>query len=63
MTFLSPYADLAPGERTGHFRLGDDQLLSDAKGKIHTSMKDFAIAMVIEVEQPVHSRQRLTVGY
>jgi putative NADH-flavin reductase len=38
-------------------------LLSDAKSKSHISMKDFAIAMVDEVEQPAHSRQRFTVGY
>jgi uncharacterized protein len=62
-TFLSPSADFAPGERTGHFRLGGDQLLSDAKGKSHISMEDFAIAMVDEVERPAHSRQRFTVGY
>jgi len=62
-TFLSPSADFAPGERTGHFRLGGNQLLSDAKGKSHISMEDFAIAMVDEVEQPAHSRQRFTVGY
>lgn len=62
-TFLSPSADFAPGERTGRFRLGGDQLLSDAKGKSHISMEDFAIAMVDELEQPAHSRQRFTVGY
>lgn len=62
-TFLSPSADFAPGERTGHFRLGHNQLLRDAQGKSRISMEDFAIAMVDEVEQPAHSRQRFTVGY
>ena len=62
-TFLSPSADFAPGERTGHFRLGDDQLLRDAQGKSHISMEDFAIAMADEVEQHAHSRRRFTVGY
>ena len=62
-TFLSPSADFAPGERTGHFRLGSDQLLSDAKGKSHISMEDFAIAMADELERPMHRRQRFTVGY
>jgi uncharacterized protein len=62
-TFLSPSASFARGERTGHFRLGADQLLRDAQGKSHISMEDFAIAMVDEVEQPSHSRQRFTVGY
>jgi putative NADH-flavin reductase len=62
-TFLSPSADFAPGERTGRFRLGSNQLLSDATGKSHISMEDFAIAMVDELEKPTHSRQRFTVGY
>ena len=62
-TFLSPSADFAPGERTGQFRLGGDRLLSDAAGKSHISMEDFAIAMVDELERPAHSRQRFTVGY
>jgi putative NADH-flavin reductase len=62
-TFLSPSADFAPGERTGHFRLGGDQLLRDAQGQSRISMEDFAIAMVDEIERPAHSRQRFTVGY
>lgn len=61
-TFLSPSADFAPGRRTGHFRLGQNQLLRDAQGKSRISMEDFAVAMVDEVERPAHSRQRFTVG-
>lgn len=60
-TFLSPSADFAPGERTGHFRLGGDQLLRDAQGKSHISMEDFA--MVDELEQHAHNRHRFTIGY
>lgn len=62
-TFLSPSAEFEPGERTGTFRIGGDQLLTDASGKSHISMEDFAIAMVDELERPTHSRQRFTVGY
>lgn len=62
-TFLSPSAEFAPGERTGKFRLGGDQLLRDANGKSWISMEDFAIAFVDELEKPKHSRQRFTVGY
>ncbi|MCE7970032.1 MAG: NAD(P)-dependent oxidoreductase [Leptolyngbya sp. PLA3] len=62
-TFLSPSADFAPGERTGRFRLGGDQLLVDAEGKSRVSMEDFAIALVDELEHPKHSRRRFTVGY
>jgi putative NADH-flavin reductase len=62
-TFLSPPAELDPGERTGKFRLGTDQLLTDANGKSWISMEDYAIAFVDELEAPKHSRQRFTVGY
>jgi uncharacterized protein len=62
-TFLSPSAFLAPGERTGKFRLGRDELLIGADGESKISMEDFAIALVDELENPGHSRQRFTVGY
>lgn len=62
-TYLSPSAELSPGERTGKFRIGGDQLLVDSNGKSWISMEDFAIAMVDEVEHPKHSRRRFTVGY
>jgi uncharacterized protein len=62
-TFLSPSALIGAGERTGKFRLGLDQLLSDANGKSHISYEDYAIAMIDEVEKPKHARKRFTVGY
>ena len=62
-SFLSPSADLSPGQRTGKFRLGKDQLLADANGKSHISTQDYAMAMIEEVERPAHVRQRFTVGY
>lgn len=62
-TFLSPSALIQPGERTGKFRLGNDQLLVDAKGNSSISAEDYAIALVDELEKPAHSRRRFTVGY
>jgi putative NADH-flavin reductase len=62
-TFLSPSALFLPGERTGKFRLGMDQLLKDANGRSTISHEDFAIALIDELEGPRHSRQRFTVGY
>jgi putative NADH-flavin reductase len=62
-TFLSPSAVFEPGQRTGVFRLGKDSLLVAANGSSAISMEDFAIALVDELEQPKHSRQRFTVGY
>ncbi len=62
-TFLSPSALIEPGERTGSFRLGKDQLLVDDKGQSRVSAEDYAIALVDELEKPAHSRRRFTVGY
>ncbi|WP_329740580.1 NAD(P)-dependent oxidoreductase [Dyella sp. A6] len=61
-TFLSPSALFVPGERTGTFRVGTDQLLSTASGS-SISFEDYAIAMADEIEHPRHSRRRFTVGY
>ena len=62
-TFLSPSALFVAGERTGRFRLGEDRLLTDETGSSRISFEDFAIAMVDELEHPVHLRRRFTVGY
>ena len=62
-TLVSPSALLQPGQRTGQFRIGGDQLLVDAKGASHISIEDLALALVDDLESPRHSRQRFTVGY
>jgi len=62
-TYLSPAAVIAPGERTGKFRLGKDQLVADAKGESRISAEDYAAAMIDEVEKPQHVRQRFTLAY
>jgi hypothetical protein len=62
-SYLSPSGTIAPGERTGQFRLGTDQLLTDANGESLISLEDYAIAMLDELENPKHIRQRFTVGY
>jgi putative NADH-flavin reductase len=61
-TFLSPSAMFVPGERTGKFRLSKDELLT-ANGRSSISFEDYAIALVDEIENPKHPRQRFTVGY
>jgi uncharacterized protein len=61
-TFLSPSALIAPGERTGKFRLGKDLLLTHDKGS-NISWEDYSIAAVDELEKPAHIRVRFTVGY
>lgn len=62
-TMLSPAAMIAPGQRTGKFRLGGDQLLADAEGQSRISVQDYAVAMIDELEQPAHSRKRFSVAY
>lgn len=53
----------AEGERTGHYRDGGDVLVRDAEGKSYISGADFALAVVDEIEQGNHHRERFTVGY
>lgn len=62
-SFISPGAVLAPGERTGQYRFGGDQLLVAEDGRSRISMEDFAIAILDEVEDPKHRRQRFTAAY
>lgn len=62
-TSLSPSAVIEPGERTAKFRLAQDTLLTTPDGQSRISMEDFAVALVDELEQPQHRRQRFTVGY
>lgn len=62
-TYFSPPMMIQPGERTGQFRLGGDDIILDAEGKNHISFEDYAIALVDELEKPVHERSRFTIGY
>lgn len=52
-----------PGERTGHYRDGGDVLVTDEDGESFISGADLAVAVVDEIEEPKHSRERFTVGY
>lgn len=61
--FFSPAGSLEPGKRTGKFRLGKDDLIVDENGKSHISVGDYAMAMVDELEQANHHRERFTIGY
>lgn len=62
-TYFSPAAMFQPGERTGTFRIGTDQLVVDEKGESRISTEDYAIAMLDEVENPRFIRKRFTIGY
>ena len=62
-SYVSPPARIAPGERTGVYRLGDDHLLTDPDGESGISMEDYAVALLDEAEEPAHVGRRFTVGY
>jgi putative NADH-flavin reductase len=62
-TFLSPSMFFGPGERTGTFRLGLEDLLTAQDGKSSISYEDFAVAMLDEIEKPAHQNMRFTIGY
>ena len=61
-TFLSPPALLAPGERTGKYRVGGDQLLMAGDAPAGISVADLAVAIVDEIEKPRHVKARFTVA-
>lgn len=55
--YVSPAPLTTPGQRTGTYRSGADSRLGD-----YISAEDFAVAVVDEIEQPRHRRQRFTVS-
>ncbi len=61
-TFVSPSALLEPGQRTGRYRLGGDELLMDGGHPARISVEDLAVAVLDEIEHPRHSRRRFTVA-
>jgi putative NADH-flavin reductase len=62
-TFFSPAGNIRPGTRTGKFRLGTDQIVTDDKGQSAISMEDYAVAALDELEKPQFINKRFTVGY
>jgi putative NADH-flavin reductase len=56
-TFVSPAPVIAPGERTGSYTTALDTPAGDA-----ISAEDYAVALVDEIEQPQHRRQRFTAA-
>jgi putative NADH-flavin reductase len=61
--FVAPSAMLRPGERTGVFRYGKDDMLFEDDGNSRISLEDYAMAFVEELLHPRHHRERFTVGY
>ena len=61
--FVSPAADIFPGERTGHYRTGGDQLLTDNEGNCRVSVQDYAVALINEAEKSAYNKERIGIAY
>lgn len=64
--FVSPAIEMSPdssGVRKGTYRTGLENPVFDEAGRSRISVEDLAAAVVDEIEQPKHSRQRFTVAY
>jgi len=59
-TFFCPSRTIQPGRRTGKYRRGGDQLLTNDLGESYISVEDYAFALLDEIEQPQAVRQRFT---
>ena len=56
-TFVSPAPVIAPGERTGSYATALDTPAGD-----FITAEDYAVALVDEIEEPRHRRQRFTAA-
>lgn len=62
-TYISPAAEINPGERTGHYRTGGDQLLTKPDGSSEISAEDYAIGLVDELERNSAVGRRITLAH
>jgi len=62
-TYVSPAAFIHPGERTGSYRLGGEQLITDDSGRSEISAEDYAIAIADLLERGEHPRERVGVAW
>ena len=61
-TYISPAGDFqADGERTGKYLLGGEELILSSSGESVISYADYAIAMIDEVVNGGHIKQRIGV--
>ncbi len=61
-TYFSPALSIAPGQRTGNYRLGTDTVLANDKGESKISVEDFAKAVIDELETPQHMKGQMTIA-
>jgi putative NADH-flavin reductase len=60
---VSPAAYIHPGDRTGSYRQGGDELVVGEDGNSEISAEDYAIAIADLLEQGGHTRERVSVGW
>jgi uncharacterized protein len=54
---------LSPAGAPANSGWAKDDLITDAQGSSRISFEDYAIALVDELENPQHHRERFTIGY
>jgi putative NADH-flavin reductase len=54
---------IEPGERAGVFRIGGDELLTDADGSSRITIPDYAAGIVDQLENPTAHRKQITFAY
>ena len=61
-TYISPAIFFDPqGPRTGKYTLGNDNVITNSQGQSYVSYPDFVVALVDEIENGNHIRERFTV--
>lgn len=61
-TYLSPPPMITPGERTGTYNVGIDQIVANENGESTVSAEDYAVALIDELDAGSHVRRRFTVA-
>lgn len=62
-TYATPPRNFTNGRRTGHYRIGGDELMEDELGRSRISRADFAVALIDEAERKAHLGERISVAY
>ncbi|ABE56171.1 putative NADH-flavin reductase [Shewanella denitrificans OS217] len=62
-TFVSPAAEIYPGDSQGTYRVGGDDCFTDENGRSHISVTDYACAMLDELDSGEHPQQRISIAY
>lgn len=62
-TFISPAAEIFPGNKQGHYRTTKDDFLTDENGNSRISAEDFALAFIDEAEAGNHINEAIGFAY